>query len=84
MQNNEIYNEWLLKKQKGIKSLAVLIDPDKASKTHLNSLCKKANEKMLCAFSKSSISIKTSRTLSLPTVMHVWCCFHPRTVLRTG
>jgi len=50
MQNNEIYNEWLLKKQKGIKSLAVLIDPDKASKTHLNSLCKKANGKIIDYF----------------------------------
>ncbi len=43
MQNNEIYKEWLLKKEKKIKSLAVLIDPDKANEKHLKQLCLKAN-----------------------------------------
>lgn len=44
MQKNDIYKEWEIKKQKGIKSLAVLIDPDKANENHLNSLCDKAEK----------------------------------------
>ena len=50
MQNSEIYNEWILRKQKGIKSLAILIDPDKANEEHLNSLCEKAKNNIIDYF----------------------------------
>ncbi len=36
--NNKLYNEFIEKKNKGIKSFAVLIDPDKADETSLNKL----------------------------------------------
>jgi len=50
MQNSEIYNEWILRKQKGIKSLAILIDPDKANEEYLNSLCEKAKNNIIDYF----------------------------------
>lgn len=50
MQKEYIYKEWEIKKQKGIKSLAVLIDPDKANEIHLNLLCKKAKKNLIDYF----------------------------------
>lgn len=51
MYSSNIYNEFLLKKQKSIKSLAVLVDPDKAAnKEHLKKLCNKANNGLIDYF----------------------------------
>lgn len=44
MQQAEIYTEWLQNRKEAKKSLAVLIDPDKANKKHLKALCTKAND----------------------------------------
>ena len=50
MQDALIYSDWLTKKQKGLKSLVVLIDPDKADESHLKTLCAKANENKIDYF----------------------------------
>lgn len=42
MQKMQIFSEWEQKATQGKKSLAVLIDPDKASEAHLKTLCQKA------------------------------------------
>ena len=44
MQQAEIYTNWVNNKKQGKKSLAVLIDPDKANEKYLNMLCIKANK----------------------------------------
>ena len=38
------YQDWLSRKSKGEKSLAILVDPDKVSAAYLNKLCTFANE----------------------------------------
>ena len=42
MVDNEIYSDWKNKKSKNLKSLAVLIDPDKTNKEQLSKLCSKS------------------------------------------
>lgn len=44
------YKDWLVKKNKGAKSLAVLVDPDKISTTYLNQLAKYANQSLVDYF----------------------------------
>lgn len=50
MQYNDVYKEWVSKKEKGVKSLVVLIDPDKANEKHLKTLCLKANNQKIDYF----------------------------------
>lgn len=50
MQNAMIYKEWCAKKKAGEKSLAVLVDPDKADETHLKKLCSAAKQNLIDYF----------------------------------
>ncbi len=61
MQKMQIFSEWQTKKAQGKKSLAVLIDPDKASEAHLKALCKKANDGEIDYFFVGGSLLTTNR-----------------------
>lgn len=61
MHKNDIFIEWENKKRKGVKSLAVLIDPDKAAESHLKSLCQKANNNLIDYFFVGGSHLSTNK-----------------------
>ena len=61
MLKNDILKEWENKKQKGLKSLAILIDPDKAEESHLKSLCKKAKNSLIDYFFVGGSHLSTNQ-----------------------
>ena len=61
MLKNDILKDWENKKQKSLKSLAVLIDPDKAEESHLKSLCKKAKNSLIDYFFVGGSHLSTTQ-----------------------
>lgn len=73
MQKAQIYFEWCNKKAEGKKSLAVLIDPDKADNNHLKELCNKANASLIDYFFVGGSLLSTNNLDNVISYLKVHC-----------